>query len=42
MPCPHGRQRSRCKDCGGVNICDVTITADKPEAASRLRGWASQ
>uniref|UniRef100_A0A0G4GKP8 CR-type domain-containing protein n=1 Tax=Chromera velia CCMP2878 TaxID=1169474 RepID=A0A0G4GKP8_9ALVE len=20
--CPHGRQRSRCKDCGGVSICE--------------------
>ena len=22
MPCPHGRQRSRCKECGGKGICE--------------------
>eukprot|EP00961_Rhodomonas_salina_P084415 1134194-Rhodomonas_salina.1 len=22
MPCPHGRQRSTCKDCGGVGVCE--------------------
>ena len=22
MPCVHGRQRSRCKDCGGSGICE--------------------
>ena len=22
MPCPHGRQRSRCKECGGSGICE--------------------
>ena len=22
MPCPHGRQRSRCKDCGGGGLCE--------------------
>ena len=21
MPCPHGRQRSQCKECGGCGIC---------------------
>ena len=21
-PCPHGRQRSRCKECGGGGICE--------------------
>ena len=22
MPCPHGRRRSKCKDCGGSGICE--------------------
>ena len=22
MPCPHGRQRSQCKECGGKGICE--------------------
>ena len=22
MPCPHGRRRSRCKDCGGSSLCE--------------------
>ena len=22
MPCPHGRQRSKCKDCGGSSMCE--------------------
>ena len=22
MPCPHGRQRSQCKDCGGSGLCE--------------------
>ena len=22
MPCPHGRHRSRCKECGGSSICE--------------------
>ena len=22
MPCPHGRQRYQCKDCGGKGICE--------------------
>ena len=22
MPCPHGRQRSQCKECGGCGICE--------------------
>ena len=22
MPCPHGRQRSQCKDCGGGSVCE--------------------
>ena len=22
MPCPHGRQRSRCKECGGSSFCE--------------------
>ena len=22
MPCPHGRQRSQCKDCSGKAICE--------------------
>ena len=22
MPCPHGKQKSRCKDCGGSGICE--------------------
>ena len=22
MPCPHGRQHNRCKECGGSGICE--------------------
>ena len=22
MPCPHGRRRSRCKECGGSSLCE--------------------
>ena len=22
MPCPHGRQRNQCKECGGSGICE--------------------
>ena len=22
MPCPHGRRRNRCKDCGGSSFCE--------------------
>tara|TARA_B100000780_G_scaffold182150_1_gene127813 strand:+ start:453 stop:704 length:252 start_codon:yes stop_codon:yes gene_type:complete len=22
MPCPHGRRRSECKECGGGSICE--------------------
>ena len=22
MPCPHGRQRGKCKECGGSGVCE--------------------
>ena len=45
MPCPHGKRRSRCKDCGGSGLCEHwrerTRCKDCGMAAAKMDGVAS-